>query len=98
MKFKFEGTPKDNIHSLMRKVGYTFLGRNENENEFVFVRPPKGYPRFHLYLEPDEKGIDFSLHLDQKKPSYKNSPAHNGEYDSKIVEAEAERIKKAIKI
>jgi hypothetical protein len=32
------------------------------------------------------------LHLDQKKPQYKGTRAHNGEYDGPIVEREITRI------
>jgi len=38
----------------------------------------------------------FNLHLDQKKPLYKGSSAHSGEYDSDLVENEAERIKRLL--
>jgi len=39
------------------------------------------------------KSFIFSLHLDQKKPSYEGSTGHSGEYDGDVVEGEAERIK-----
>ncbi|MBX4201167.1 hypothetical protein KW786_03530 [Candidatus Parcubacteria bacterium] len=35
----------------------------------------------------------FSLHLDQKKPSYEGSAGHSGDYDGDVVEGEVERIK-----
>jgi hypothetical protein len=38
----------------------------------------------------------FNLHLDQKKASYENNPAHSGEYEGKLVEEEKERIIKII--
>ena len=34
----------------------------------------------------------FSLHLDQKKPIYEGTHAHNGEYFGPVVETEADRI------
>jgi len=70
------------------------------------------YPRFHLYIKElhqvsnsieldtkiSQKGYTytFNLHLDQKKPSYKGSHAHSGEYDGKLVEEEAERIRQLL--
>lgn len=90
--------PKDNTLNLARKLGY--MPRGVLGEELIFVRPLLGrdYPRFHLYIKKDkEKNILlFSLHLDQKKPSYKGSRAHSGEYEGGLVEKEAERIKKII--
>ena len=67
------------------------------------------YPRFHLYIKeiassaapagaaPRNDGagktLNFSLHLDQKKPSYEGQTGHSGDYDGPVVENEAERIK-----
>lgn len=47
--------------------------------------------------ENQNKILIFNLHLDQKKPSYKGSHAHSGEYDGKLVKEEAERIKSLLK-
>jgi len=82
----------------MRKAGYYFQGKNQEGGELSFVRPPRGYPRFHIYLKTYEKDneIAFNLHLDQKRPIYKGVSAHSGEYDGKVVEAEAERIKQVL--
>jgi len=52
------------------------------------------YPRFHIYVNneiPGEK-ITFSLHLDEKKPSYEGFNAHAGQYDGPLVEAERDRL------
>jgi hypothetical protein len=63
-----------------------------------FVRRLRGffYPRFHVYIEQNSDKIIYNLHLDQKKPSYEGSNAHNGEYTGQVVEQEAERIKQMI--
>jgi len=63
-----------------------------------FIRPLQSsdYPRFHLYIEKRENELILNLHLDQKKPIYKGSPAHAGEYDGPVVEQEAQRIRQAI--
>ena len=96
MKFILQRPVKDSAHNLMRKIGYFFIGQNEEKGELIFARPARGYPRFHLYIKADGDNLIFSLHLDQKKPIYKGSPAHSGEYDSEIVVKEAERIKQII--
>lgn len=103
MKFTLEGPFKDNVHSLMRKAGYYF--QDKKENDLIFTRPPRGYPRFHIYLKVDGStsspqeinSLIFNLHLDQKKPIYKGTVAHSGEYKGKTIEGEAERIKQILK-
>lgn len=100
MKFILRGPFKENIYSLMRKVGYHFQKKDEEKGELIFVRLPKGYPRFHLYLKTDKENNEIisKLHLDQKRPIYKGAPAHSGEYGGEVVEKEAERIKQLLKI
>lgn len=100
MEFFFEKKLlKDNIYNLLKKLGYYFVGRNQKESEIVFKRPLErnGYPRFHLYLKINEDRVIFNLHLDQKKPSYKGSPAHSAEYEGEVVENEIERIRQSLK-
>ncbi len=88
----------------MRKIGYHFQGEEKEKEEFIFTRPPKGYPRFHIYLKIDDstdspqeiKNLIFNLHLDQKKPIYKGTTAHSGEYEGELVEKETERIKQIL--
>jgi acid phosphatase class B len=87
MKFNI---PKEykNMVIAMRKCGYV-------PHEESFVRGSR-YPRFHIYAKTLTDGIQLNLHLDQKKPSYKGSRAHNGEYDGPLVEQEAARIQKIL--
>jgi len=82
---------RENILSLARKAGYYALRDS-------FVRPLErsGYPRFHLYVKQEKDDLIFSLHLDQKRPVYKGVSAHAGEYEGKVVEQEAERIKQSL--
>lgn len=96
MKFIIKEPGKKNIYNLMRKIGYYFQGKDEEKSEIRFVRPPRGYPRFHLFLKIENDNLIFSLHLDQKRPIYKGVPAHCGEYEGKVVEEEAERIKQLL--
>lgn len=103
MKFIIKATSLDsNIFNEMRSLGYHFLSRNDIDLEINFVRPlpgSGGYPRFHAYIkiDPKDKELSFNLHLDQKRPIYKGTTAHSGEYDGELVEKEAERLKKSLK-
>jgi len=83
--------PGGNVITLLRKVGYF-------KQQEAFVRPleKSGYPRFHLYLDQKKENLVFDLHLDQKKPSYKGTARHSGEYNSPIVQEEAQRIKQIL--
>lgn len=98
MKFIIKNTSGENIVNLARRIGYYFL--QEKDSELSFIRPLErsGYPRFHLYVRenPETKDLTINLHLDQKKPIYKGAPAHAGEYEGKVVENEAERIKQIL--
>ena len=49
MKFILNGPFGENIYNLMRKIGYHFQGEDKEKKEFIFTRPPREYPRFHLY-------------------------------------------------
>ena len=90
---------KDNVYNLVRKAGYRFKEKDEKNSELIFIRPLEraGYPRFHLYIKKsNEENLIFDLHLDQKKPIYKDVPAHSAEYEGELVEKEAERLKQAL--
>lgn len=84
----------DNIVSVARNIGYLIIDTKDN-GEYNLVRKLDydNYPRFHAYLRVAGDRFIFSLHLDQKKPIYKGTHAHNGEYEGIVVENEAERIK-----
>ncbi len=87
---------QDNIINFMRNCGYFCLGRGNQDNELSFVRLiyNNNYPRFHAIIKSD-MGKDFfvNIHLDQKKASYRGSLSHNADYDSPLVQDEADRIK-----
>jgi hypothetical protein len=92
---KIEIKTKESVINLFQKSGYV-LSKQVSENEFSFLKRLGGgdYPRFHAYVKKDNGVIIINLHLDQKRPSYKGSHAHNAEYFGELVESEAERIKK----
>lgn len=100
MRFILKGPFKDNIYNLMRKAGYHFQSKFADERSLstlVFSRPARGYPRLHIYLEVKDNNLIINLHLDQKKPIYKGTTAHSGDYQGKVVEEEAERIKQILR-
>jgi len=76
-----------NLTQAMRKAGYHAFNQS-----FVKEIGELRYPRFHAYLKDNY----LVLHLDQKKPSYKGSKAHNAEYDSELVKKEAQRLKQCL--
>ncbi len=82
----------------MRTLGYFFRDDKNGESDFVKVLGRDGYPRFHLYIKKENDNLIFNLHLDQKRPTYKGTAAHSGEYDDEgFVGKEAERIKQTLK-
>ncbi len=84
----------------LRRCGYIEIQNPHKDFEVSYARsldPGRFYPRFHIYIEPEENGAGLSIHLDAKKPSYEGSSAHSGEYDSPIVKEEAGRIRNLAK-
>jgi hypothetical protein len=85
---------EENVAEVARKIGYIIIDTKDN-GEYNLVRKlaVNNYPRFHAYVKQQGTDYIFSLHLDQKKPLYKGTHAHSGEYFGPVVDAEAERIK-----
>jgi hypothetical protein len=87
-------TPKN----FLRACGYLEIANPHKDNEISYARsldPGRFYPRFHIYIESEnKKNLALTLHLDAKKPSYEGTAAHSGEYEGEVVEQEAERIRK----
>ena len=83
----------ENIVTIARAIGYVIIDTTDNQYNMVRKLHHDNYPRFHIYVTKKGRQYDFSLHLDQKAPVYKNSHAHNGEYFGPVVEDEADRVK-----
>ncbi len=84
----------------LRKCGYIEIQNPHKNNEISYARsldPGRFYPRFHVYLEPDQSGTGISIHMDAKKPSYEGTSAHSGEYDGPLVQGEITRIQTIMK-
>jgi len=99
MRLNFKNI-KDSPLNLMRRVGYSFVGRDERTGEEGYQRRLSSgdYPKFHAFVKKDGDFVFVNLHLDQKRPSYGGQTAHSGEYeDSELLEKEAEIIREAFK-
>ena len=94
---------KESIVSVARSLGYVIIDTKGNEYNLVRKLQGNNYPRFHAYVksfggaQDKLNSYEFSLHLDQKKPSYEGSHAHSGEYFGPVVETEVDRIKEILK-
>jgi hypothetical protein len=80
----------------MRECGYRIIENPHQGGEVSFARSFDGrnfYPRIHIYINQLSDTLEINLHLDMKKPTYEGVTAHSGEYDGKLVEEEARRIK-----
>ena len=84
----------------MRQLGYHPKKGDKIAKEQSYIRrlTASDYPRFHIYLKSEGDKVIVNLHLDQKRPIYKGSPAHAGEYDSEVVRKEAERIRQLLSL
>ena len=98
MKITIANLTKSEAVTKIKRCGYAEI-KDPHTGQTSFVRRLGGYfyPRFHVYLEEDKSGqLFYTIHLDQKKPSYEGAKAHSGEYEGQLVEQEAERIKSSL--
>ena len=95
MDFGIKNVQKS-IVIVARELGYVIIDTNGNEYNLVRKLARENYPRFHAYVKQVGQDFIFSLHLDQKKPSYEGGHAHSGEYFGPVVEEEADRIKEIL--
>lgn len=98
MKIIIEKSVNIDAAKVIKRCGYAEIkDRRTGQISFVHRLGRYHYPRFHLYIErewPDK--IIYTLHLDQKRPSYEGARTHSADYEGEILEKEAERIKKKI--
>ena len=96
MQFEIKSLQKS-VNDIMRQIGYApaFF---QKAGEFSIIKKigRNDYPRFHAYIKQKGQDFNFSLHLDQKKPSYEGSTGHSGDYDGSVVEGEAQRIQQLL--
>ena len=87
-----------NLRQFLLRCGYA-SHYNPVANRISFTRRlgRDVYPRFHVYVSKQLDGRTyFNLHLDQKRPSYPGSHAHNAEYDGPVVAVEGERLARVL--
>ena len=83
---------------LVRQNGYAHIhDRITGKDSYVNRLTRHHYPRLHMYISETETAYKLSLHIDQKKVSYKGSNMHSAEYDGPVVEAEIARLKGIIR-
>jgi excinuclease UvrABC nuclease subunit len=96
MDFTIKNLQKS-IGEISREIGYFIIDNNGEQINMVRKLTGQNYPRFHAYVKQQAQNFIFSLHLDQKQPSYSGPQhAHSGEYFGPVVENEAERIKQSL--
>lgn len=85
------------LRNALRQCGYfENYDRCSEETSYIRSLGRGNYPRFHIYIKTAGDNLIFNVHIDQKQASYKGWTAHSGEYDSDIVNQEAERIKQIL--
>lgn len=93
MKVAYDKAVMHSPLAVLRKAGYSpFTDPQSGEHSFVLKLTSEFYPRFHLYVDEKNDEVTFSLHLDQKKPSYGTNHMHSGEYEGPTIEKEMRRI------
>lgn len=95
MKIPIPPNNTELTRNIMRKLGY-FENFDRHTGKTSYIRRisrESFYPRFHVYIVENQAERVIDLHLDQKRPSYAGSHAHNAEYDSTPVKNEAGRMR-----
>lgn len=95
MKFVIEN-PSTSAAHFFRRAGYSFQKREGDEIAFVRRLTDQPFPRFHLFVKTVDFEFYVNFHIDHKAASYEGQSMHSGEYgkDSKLLQEEAERLKK----
>lgn len=91
------GPLPDQARNLLRKAGYGEHRGFEAQLSYTRRLQSTTYPRYHVYVEDKNGGMQLSLHLDQKEASHGGGHAHSGEYNGPLVERENARIIAAIR-
>ena len=87
---------KDSPRNLIRRAGYAeHYDARSRETSYYRRLDRNIFPKFHVYLNERPDGVEVSLHIDQKQPSYGVGSMHSGDYEGPRVEAELERIRES---
>ncbi len=96
MKQFFDGPLQDHSRNILRRLGYGEQRTRQGQISYVKRVSGGAFPRYHVYAEDKDGGLQVNLHVDQKAASYEGTSAHGGEYDGPLVEREMERIAQGI--
>jgi len=88
MQIFVEGPLSETARNLMRKLGYGEVTKYSGQVSYVKRVFGGSFPRYHVYVEEKNGGMQINLHLDQKEASHVGTRAHAGEYDGPLVEKE----------
>lgn len=88
MKFVLKKISGNPLHA-MRRLGYH---PHKNKDSYARRLSNSEFPRYHIYLSPQNDGMQVSIHIDQKAACYENNTAHSGDYDGELLEQEKQRI------
>lgn len=87
---------KDTPRTLIRRAGYGEHYDARSQQISYSRRLGTGvFPKYHVYLEEKNGGVEVSLHLDQKQASYGVGHMHSGDYEGENIERELERIRQS---
>lgn len=96
MKQFFQGPIGDHSRNILRSLGYGEQRTRQGQISFIKRVSGGDFPRYHVYAEDIDNGIQINIHLDQKAASYEGSSTHGGEYEGHLVEQEMARIANSI--
>jgi hypothetical protein len=96
MQLKIENI-KENPANLLRRAGYVFQRKEQDEMSFIRPLARSGYPRFHMYVHLEGTMLVINFHLDQKRETYGSGTRHHGEYENEgPLQEEANRIQQIL--
>ena len=96
MKIEIKKIAENPVNAL-RRLGYTFQRRENDEMSFVRPFSASGYPRFHMYVKMNGSDMTINIHLDAKKETYGENTRHHGEYENEgALKEEVRRIKTSL--
>ncbi len=96
MKTFFPGPLPDHTRNILRRLGYAEQRTRAGQISYTKRAGSDRFPRYHIYAEDRDQGMQVNLHLDQKEASYSGTSAHAGEYEGPLVEREMHRIKQSV--
>ncbi|MBT5808536.1 hypothetical protein HOI18_04660 [Candidatus Uhrbacteria bacterium] len=98
MKQFFPAPLPDHARNILRRMGYAEQRTRRGQISYTRRAGTNRFPRYHVYVEDRDGGMQVNLHVDQKEASYSGTSAHGGEYEGPLVTAEMQRIKNFVAV